>query len=64
MQPSRVIEAAVVGIPDAVWGEAVTAFIVPRGGAGVDEAELLAFARERLAGYKVPKSIRVVDGDP
>jgi len=54
-----VVEAAVVGIPDETWGEAVTAFVVPRG-EGVEEAELLAFARERLAGYKVPKSIRSV----
>jgi acyl-CoA synthetase (AMP-forming)/AMP-acid ligase II len=54
-----VLEAAVVGIPDPVWGEAVTAFVVPRG-EGVDEAQLLAFVRERLAGYKVPKSIRPV----
>jgi fatty-acyl-CoA synthase len=54
-----VIEAAVVGGPDPVWGEVVTAFIVTRAG-GVDEAELLAFARERLAGYKLPKSIRPI----
>jgi len=51
-------EAAVVGIPDDKWGEAVTAFVVLRDAAA--EAELLAFARARLAGYKVPKSVRVV----
>lgn len=55
-----IVEAAVVGIPDPVWGEAVTAFIVRRGSAPFDEAELLAFARERLAGYKVPKTIRAI----
>jgi acyl-CoA synthetase (AMP-forming)/AMP-acid ligase II len=54
----QVREAAVIGIPDAVWGEAVTGFVVTRG--PVAEAEVLAFARARLAGYKVPKSIREV----
>jgi len=54
-----VIEAAVIGIPDEKWGEAVTAFVVLRGEAA-DEAALLAHARARLAGYKVPKSVRAV----
>jgi fatty-acyl-CoA synthase len=60
---ASVVEAAVIGIPDETWGEAVTAFVVVRG-AGLDEAELLAFARERLAGYKVPKSIRLIGEIP
>jgi acyl-CoA synthetase (AMP-forming)/AMP-acid ligase II len=54
-----VVEAAVIGIPDEVWGEAVTAFVVSRD-PDVAEAELIAFARDRLAGYKVPKSVRQV----
>ena len=58
----QVREAAVIGIPDATWGEAVTAFVVLR--APVAEEALLAFARARLAGYKVPKSIRTVDQIP
>jgi acyl-CoA synthetase (AMP-forming)/AMP-acid ligase II len=58
-----VVEAAVIGIPDETWGEAVTAFVVCRGG-DVAEAELIAFARERLAGYKVPKSVRCIADIP
>lgn len=58
----QVREAAVVGIPDDTWGEAVTAFVVLR--APVAEAALLDFARARLAGYKAPKSIRTVDEIP
>jgi fatty-acyl-CoA synthase len=58
-----VVEAAVVGLPDETWGEAVTAFVVLRGD-GVGEAELVAYAHERLAGYKAPKSVRFVAGIP
>lgn len=50
-----VAEVAVVGVPDREWGERLRAFVVPRSGAALDEASLLAFARERLAGPKVPR---------
>lgn len=53
-------EVAVVGLADEYWSQAVTAFVVGRPGATVDSAELIAFCKERLAPYKVPKSIRVV----
>ncbi len=54
MHPT-VAEAAVVGVPDAHWGEALVAFIVPRPGCSLDDSALETFCRERLAGYKVPK---------
>jgi len=57
---SAVKEAAVIGLPDAKWGERVHGFVVLREGAGVAEEELLAWCRERLAGYKRPRSIAVV----
>ncbi|MCY0928085.1 fatty acyl-CoA synthetase [Streptomyces sp. H27-H1] len=57
-----VVEAAVVGLPDERWIEAVTAVVVPRD--GVTEAELLAYARERLAHFKAPKRILFVDALP
>ena len=59
-----VARVAVVGVPDDRWGEAVTAFAVLRCGAEPDEAGLIAFARERLAHYKAPRSVRFVDEIP
>ena len=59
-----VAQAAVVGVPDEIWVEAVTAFVVPHAGLAVEEGELVAFARERLAAYKAPKSIRFVESIP
>ncbi|MFF4795034.1 acyl-CoA synthetase [Streptomyces sp. NPDC001276] len=58
----RVAEAAVVGLPDERWIEAVTAFVVPCG--EVTEAELIAHAREKLASFKTPKKVIFVDALP
>ena len=52
-----VVEAAVFGIPDDQWGERVHAVVVPRDGHPVSQDDLAAFARQRLAGYKVPRSV-------
>jgi acyl-CoA synthetase (AMP-forming)/AMP-acid ligase II len=52
-----VAEAAVAGVPHERWGEQVTAWVVMRDGHGFDEAALIAYARERLAGYKCPKQV-------
>jgi acyl-CoA synthetase (AMP-forming)/AMP-acid ligase II len=54
-----VAEAAVVGIPDARLGEVGRAYIVCRPGNLLREAEVVAFCRERLAGYKVPRSVEL-----
>ena len=59
-----IAQVAVVGLPDEVWGEAVTAFAVLREGAEGNEGALIAFARERLAAYKAPKSVRFVEAIP
>ncbi|MCW3100535.1 MAG: long-chain fatty acid--CoA ligase [Chthonomonadaceae bacterium] len=52
-----VADVAVIGLPDAVRGEAVTAVIVLKAEASASERELIVFCRERLANYKVPRSI-------
>jgi long-chain acyl-CoA synthetase len=54
-----VLEAAVFGIPDARWGEAVQAVVVPRADAPVTEEELIRHCREAIAAYKVPKRIEL-----
>lgn len=52
-----ILEAAVFGIPSEEWGESVHAVVVGREGAGVDTAAVQAFARDHLAGYKIPRSV-------
>jgi long-chain acyl-CoA synthetase len=54
-----VAQCAVIGIPSDRWGEAVHAVVVPRSGATVDAAALIAFCHERIAGYKCPRSVDV-----
>jgi fatty-acyl-CoA synthase len=52
-----VFEVVVIGVPDEKWGEVAKALVVLKPGATVSEAELVAFGRQQLAHYKVPKSI-------
>ena len=55
-----VAEVAVIGVPDARWGEAVKACVVPKPGRAVDAASVIAWTRERIAPFKVPKSVDVI----
>ena len=63
-QHPTVERAAVVGVADERWGEAVTACVIPRAGTTVDSEALIAFARERLAGFETPKRVVVMDEFP
>jgi malonyl-CoA/methylmalonyl-CoA synthetase len=60
----RIAECAVVGLPDAEWGERVGAAVVTRNGADLTLADLRAWARERLAVYKAPTRLLLVDSLP
>jgi acyl-CoA synthetase (AMP-forming)/AMP-acid ligase II len=57
-------QVAVIGVPDERLGEVAKAFVVPRAAATVEEGELIAWAREQMANYKVPRSVEVVDALP
>ena len=59
-----VADVAVIGVPDERWGESVKAIVVLKPDSPVSAADLIAFARDKIAGYKLPKSVDFVDALP
>ncbi len=64
LEHPSVARVAVVGVPDSKWGENVCAVVVATPGLEIDTAEIVAFVRQRLAGFKVPRHTVVVDELP
>lgn len=63
-QHPAIAAAATIGVPDTLYGEEVAAFVVLKGGSRCEADELINFCRLRLADFKCPKSIRIVDEIP
>jgi acyl-CoA synthetase (AMP-forming)/AMP-acid ligase II len=60
----KVDSVCVIGVPDEEWGSAVRAVVQPKPGETVDAQEILDFCRGKMAGYKIPRSVKIVDEIP
>ncbi len=57
-------ESSAIGVPHAVWGEAIAAIVVLNDDATLDAAELIQYCKGKIAGYKVPKIIHFIPEMP
>jgi len=60
----KVLDVSIVGVPDPIMGEAVMAFVIPREGERLQPEEIVAFARGKIANFKVPKYVEIVERFP
>ena len=63
-QHPGVLEVAVIGIPDEIYGEKVIAVATAKSGSDLTQDELIEFCRGKIGGYKIPKEIHVVESLP
>jgi acyl-CoA synthetase (AMP-forming)/AMP-acid ligase II len=61
---AAVVDVAVIGIPDEKFGEALLAFVVLKSGESLSSEELVEFCRDKIAGYKIPRQLKVIDELP
>jgi acyl-CoA synthetase (AMP-forming)/AMP-acid ligase II len=59
-----IVDVAVIGVPDEKYGEALLAFVVLKPGTELPLQEMIDFCRERIAGYKIPRQLRIIDEMP
>ena len=59
-----ILDISIVGVPDPIMGEVVMAFVIPKPGARLTADEIIAFARDRIANFKVPRYVEIVDQFP
>jgi len=57
----KVLEVAIIGTPDQKWGESVKAIVVPKEGENISEEEIIAHCQEKLASYKKPRSVEIIE---
>jgi len=60
----KVLDVSIVGVPDPIMGEAVMAFVIPKAEESLTAEEIAAFARGKIANFKVPKHVEIVDSFP
>jgi fatty-acyl-CoA synthase len=61
---AQILDLSVVGVPDPLLGETVMAFVIPRPGQSLSAEEVIAFGQGKIANFKVPRYVEIVDQFP